>query len=550
MSGHVITVSNFYPPRSVGGAEVVAHRQALLLRNLGWAVSVFAGVLPSDAFPEGTIHVEQVGGIEVTLLALHSLDPDDNFRWPLADNVLRAMIARVRPSWIHAHNITGLGLDLVAVAHDAGVPVAVTLHDNWGYCLQQTRLRTDGSLCRDTDECHLCKLDIRAGGTRLPIRLRKDYVAHRLQQADLLISPSDDLARRYAEDGFRPGSIQVQSNGIDLAQVPSRFRERRPKLQFVCTAYLGAHKGIPVLLDALRHLHADPGLKGRWSLTIAGHGQLSGLVEDTIAVEGWNNIAFVGRRPRQDIMELILDSDVAILPSIWPENEPVVLLEAAASGAALIASKLGGNIALVRDGTGGLLFEPGDAKTLAAAMRQMVTDPRLLERFSRANLAMRGSLDEERTGARLHAWFSGTRPAAPATGPVLICAGGHSVQSTLMLSLFAKLVPGVRLIWHEWARPADWDAARGFWHWSEPNVSDLQPALQRGLPIVAPDTPLVRRLCAPGGPPIQRYADLQAFWPMVAELCGGSAPPLAGHPSSIGRFLVQLHDIAHFARAT
>ena len=180
----LLVVSNFYPPRIVGGAEVVAHRHARLMGARGWRVTVLAGVLPSPEFPTGAVHVEQVEGIEVVLVGLRSLDPDDNFQWSVARNLLVSLIATTRPDWVHAHNLMGLGVDLIhrsrAGRRQNGCQ---RLHDNWGYCFKSTRLRNNGAVCDDVEECHLCLNTIRSSNGPLPIRMRRDFVMRCLDHA-------------------------------------------------------------------------------------------------------------------------------------------------------------------------------------------------------------------------------------------------------------------------------------------------------------------------------------------------------------------------------
>ena len=77
-------------------------------------------------------------------------------------------------------------------------------------------------------------------------------------------------------------------------------------------------------------------------------------------------------------MRLLRDIDVVVLPSSWPENEPVILLEAIASGAAILASRIGGNIDLVDEQRRGLFFEPGDADDLVARMRRFIEVPSMV----------------------------------------------------------------------------------------------------------------------------------------------------------------------------
>ena len=103
--------------------------------------------------------------------------------------------------------------------------------------------------------------------------------------ADRLISPSASLAASYiAANAADAGRIEVISNGIDLEPFHgfARRRDGGP-LRFLCTAYLGEHKGILDLLQAAALLTVEPDLVGGWSLTIAGDGHLRPELEAQIA---------------------------------------------------------------------------------------------------------------------------------------------------------------------------------------------------------------------------------------------------------------------------
>jgi glycosyltransferase involved in cell wall biosynthesis len=59
--------------------------------------------------------------------------------------------------------------------------------------------------------------------------------------------------------------------------------------------------------------------------------------------------------------------------SRWPENAPLVLLEARAAGCPVVAPAIGGIPELVEDGVDGWLYRPGDAADLARALRAAAT---------------------------------------------------------------------------------------------------------------------------------------------------------------------------------
>ena len=83
----------------------------------------------------------------------------------------------------------------------------------------------------------------------------------------------------------------------------------------------------------------------------------------------------------KDITDAYAQTDVLILPSIWPENQPVTITEAMAAKIPVIASNSGGIPELVDDEKTGLLFEAGNAQDLARKMLNIIQNPEKIELF-------------------------------------------------------------------------------------------------------------------------------------------------------------------------
>jgi glycosyltransferase involved in cell wall biosynthesis len=494
MALKVLIVSNMFPPEVIGGAEIVAHRQALALKARGAEVTVLAGGLPRPDFPSDSFVQEDVDGLPVYRLSLRSMDTDANFHSTSAAGRLQSILSTRQPDVVHFHNVTGLGANLIPTARQFGARTVVTLHDHWGFCFKNTRLRNDGQVCQAFEECAACTPSVAVpGGGAVPMRLRRDYVSWCLAQADLLLSPSEYLAEAYAKGGFAKPS--VLSNGVPCAQIPVAPKRPTQELEFAAFGYLGEHKGLLVLLRAAERLAADPDLAGRWTLTIAGQGHLEPALRAQIKADRFGGaVKFVGRLTHSDALAVIARAHVVVLASSWPENQSVTLLEAVASGTAQLASRIGGNAELVSEGESGLLFAPNDDEGLAAAMRRFIIEPGLADAYGRHNAGRRLEFDEQQTVDRL--WhFLGGLGQTPLVGDeiIVICAGRDwSTEVALMvhhLHLAEDAGPRIRLIWREWVEPQHWEKAKLLWVSGDSGRQDLPSvtqALQRGMPILAP----------------------------------------------------------------
>jgi glycosyltransferase involved in cell wall biosynthesis len=543
----VLFVSNLFPPAVEGGAEIIAFSEASRLAAGGMDVAVLAGTFADQEREPGSIDVDEMNGVPVYRVSVPPLDFHENFYRPATARYLRAVMSAHRPEVVHFHNAYRLGANLIPTAKEAGAKILVTLHDHWGFCFKGMALRNDGQVCPDPRECAVCDPWVRPeSGPALPIRLRRDYVAWCLEQADLLIAPSEYLANAYRTAGMNV-PIERLSYGVDLAAVPAEAKPASQMVRFICLAYLGEHKGIPVLLEAAERLASDRSIAGQWSLTIAGPGHLAERLKEDIANGRFAGaVQYLGQVSRDRAIELIKTSDVLVLASVWPENEPVTLLEAIASGTAQLASRIGGIPGLIEDEKSGLLFEPGNADDLVEKMRRYISNPALAIQHGDWNTSRRSDFDEARTIERLQQFYRDEARPPPHDTRVVICAGeAWPKEIPLLLHRFHVAEKGrfqVRFIWHEWADAAAWRQAGLLWLWSGlPPVSVVTRAFGQGLPVLAPTGSIAQHL-EHQSPLVAGYSTpLEAFGAIAALMSSSSqdrpnnqrAPDLARLLSSI-----------------
>ena len=111
------------------------------------------------------------------------------------------------------------------------------------------------------------------------------------------------------------------------------------------------------------------------TLTIAGDGtQYEWLVEQARKHKVLKAVTFVGRVDHKGLVQLLHSADAAVLPSHY-EPFGIVALEAAATGAPLVTSNVGGLGEAVINGQTGMSFPPRDIAALAAAVRAVLDDP-------------------------------------------------------------------------------------------------------------------------------------------------------------------------------
>ncbi len=130
-------------------------------------------------------------------------------------------------------------------------------------------------------------------------------------------------------------------------------------------------KGFPVLLEAFAQLAADrPDLR----LLVAGPGDPEELTED-VPAGVLSRITFLGKVSEQDKARMLRSVDVYVAPNTGGESFGMILTEAMAAGAAVVASDLDAFRRVLDGGRAGRLFDNGDADDLARAIAELLDDP-------------------------------------------------------------------------------------------------------------------------------------------------------------------------------
>jgi colanic acid/amylovoran biosynthesis glycosyltransferase len=181
--------------------------------------------------------------------------------------------------------------------------------------------------------------------------------------------------------------VEVVRCGVDTSTFrPRDARSPSGSLRILCVASLEEVKGQAHLVEACRSLVAG-GVPV--TCTLVGSGPCEARLRRQVAAgELEEVIRFAGPRTRPQIVDLLRDADVAVVPSVETargdrEGIPVALIEAMSAGLPVVASDISGIPELVEDGRAGLLVPPGDPSVLAAALQCLGDDPALRERLGR-----------------------------------------------------------------------------------------------------------------------------------------------------------------------
>lgn len=203
---------------------------------------------------------------------------------------------------------------------------------------------------------------------------------------------ADWLAR---EVGVAPADISVIYTGVDIASRPPLWQVspgQRADLRkhwgvgeddfvLLFAGRLVKEKGVTEMLDAFERMSADRPVR----LLVAGNVRDSMDPKNekatygravTERMSGMAKVTWVGSLHPDQMHDFMLAGDVFMLPSLWHDPFPTVMLEAACAGLPIIAGRRGGITEFLEGCPGvALLDEPGDTAVLATAMVALMDDP-------------------------------------------------------------------------------------------------------------------------------------------------------------------------------
>ena len=493
MNKKVLICCNAYPPYFIGGAELVAHAQAKQLINLGYEVCIFSGD-PSGSNKRHSFRREDYDGLSIYRVSLTHEDYDFNyvnFVNQAVEKHFIKLIQKFSPDIVHFHNIIGLSVGLIHIAKQYGAKTVLTLHDHWGFCFKNTLINNSNNICKNFNHCIECMETIQGErNENIPLRMRQDFIALQFEEIDAFISPSQYLADTYIHAGIPPKKMNVIWNGVDIENYSQITKIPDPThIRFTFIGYFGRHKGIHILLDALDYLEN----KERILVNLIGNGDLFNQCVEEVKNKNLEQVVkFWGKI--ENIEGGYAQTDVFILPSIWPENQPVTITEAMAAEIPVIASKSGGNLELVEHGKTGYLFETGNARDLAKFMSEFIKKPELI-RFFGENAFEKIKTDSLKNQVQEIVDLYG-RIQEPTNdyfdkGIIIVCHGKH-IDSICadVVKRFQKNINSNRIyfILSEWLSDDQIRNGKLFWIVDESeSLEDGFSGLNSNLPLLVPE---------------------------------------------------------------
>lgn len=398
----VLYVVHQFFPEFRAGTERVTLQLARMTQRAGHAAHVLACALnPShDWRPSADVGAVRHGsweGVPLSVIARDALPATGDTGFDVDERLereLRAWMQRERFDVVHVMHTMRMATAVLA-AQRAGVSMVLTATDFFLPCLRVNLVDVEGRLCEGPAEGRRCaERCATPTWTDAPLAARWVQARAIVAAARVRVAPSRYVAARF-EAAFPGLDWLVVPHGVDLlAALDAEPLARLPTGPRPLLAYVGSvvpAKGLHVLLQALRQA---PDLPLRLAVAGATHGRDGYARELQATAAADARVHWLGACTPTEVASLMRGIDLLCVPSLVPESYSLVVHEAAAAGVPALVSALGAPAEAVTVHGGGDVVAPGDPAAWAAALHDVVSDPRRLDRW-RANVPLPMRVEEE-----------------------------------------------------------------------------------------------------------------------------------------------------------
>lgn len=412
----ILHLAQFIPPLA-GGEERHVWNLARALAARGHEVTLLGFATgdtePGTAVADG-VRVVRVRSAASRLPVLYS-DASRPHALPLPDPVvsraIRKELAGGRFDVVHAHN--WIVNSALGPAARAGVPLVMTLHDYSHICatkrlMEFERQRCPGPSPKRCLPCASAHYGAANGAVTLTAnawsaRRRARHIAEAAAVSSAVAGAVAVPAGHWLHSAAL--RARVIPNFIPDEIVVDEIAPTRPDAPLLFAGDLSYDKGVQVLLDAYALLDSPP------PLVLAGRMGTGA---------SWNfppGAQWLGEVAHHEVVALFNSARAVVVPSVWADPCPTVVLEAMAAGRPVVAAASGGIVDMVVDGETGFLVPPGDAGALARALDTALTQPGMAQAFGAAGRDRSREFTVSAVVSRIEAMYSdaihGTGTQAP-----------------------------------------------------------------------------------------------------------------------------------------
>jgi glycosyltransferase involved in cell wall biosynthesis len=281
-----------------------------------------------------------------------------------------------RPDIIHVFNImTNISPSILDVARKKGIPVVISCNDYKHIC-PNYKLFHHGKIC---EECRgykfyravknrCCKYSLSgSAASAVEAYIHKWLNVYR-KNIRLYLFSSNFMARK-TEEFWGAGSFRWDKL-MNPLKIPELVRTAEAGEYGLYFGRIIDEKGIYVLIEALKHCPQIP-------FKIVGNGPDMEKLQAEAARNNLNNVEFTGAIWGEKLDGIIARSRFVVVPSIWYENFPYVILQSFAQAKPVIATNRGGIPEIVTEHENGLLYDAQNPAELSEKIKMLYADAEL-----------------------------------------------------------------------------------------------------------------------------------------------------------------------------
>jgi len=407
----ILVLSNLYPPYYIGGYELGCRDVVDQLRDRGHTVRVLTSSYGVKADrPEHEVYREldfQDARLpsKKRLCQRVSLEVKNN-------RILKRHIDWFEPDVITVWSMWRLPRSLLFSITKCGLPVVYAVSSPWLMEFIQTEQRL-----------RECRQRVLKGKLKFVLGLMFTGVLGTPTTFNTRINPKDVahgwafFTSRALLEAHRSVGLSFQRTRVIYWGIPSGAyygrinRAERPDRvpHLLLVGRISPQKGLHTAIEAMDILVHCKGHQ-ELCLDIVGLPDVSVYMEklrEMIYRYGLEaNVHFCKPVPREEMPDVYARYSILLFPSIWEEPFSIALLEAMASGIAVIGTLTGGSKEILVHGENALVFEPENAADLAAQIAQLLESPKLQRHLSEnASRLVRERFDIERMVDEVEAYI-------------------------------------------------------------------------------------------------------------------------------------------------
>ena len=357
----ILVVNNIYPPAYIGGYELGCRDAVDALRERGHDVVVL-----TSSYPDGVSRIDGHIQRKLTMVFGRVKYRKVVVRELRNQSIFRHYCRKFEPEVIFFWNISGISMALMPLARLLGHRICFYVFDSWIADWQSDRFVELGTVLESMLHVTLPKYCL---GFRL--KIDSPHIENVIYATKYLLEVTEDSIGKVKNAAVLPW-------GVDTSKFrPIINSELSAPSRVLYVGQVVQHKGVHVAIRALAlaRKHYDVDLH----LTVVGDMELSpeyveGLKLIIRKLELSDHITFTGKIERDLLPDVYASHDILIFPSIWDEPFGLTLLEAMASGLAVVASGTGGSKEFLMDGVNSLLYKEDDPDQCAEKIISLCTD--------------------------------------------------------------------------------------------------------------------------------------------------------------------------------